>query len=125
MLPTPLQRPRIPIWVAGFWPNKPPFRPAARWDGAIPLRRGFLLEGLPPPELRDCVNYMREGATGRPVRRAALRHVAAAVPRTGRRMRGRRGDLVDRGGQPLEESLVEFRDRMIRGPSASPTTARR
>jgi alkanesulfonate monooxygenase SsuD/methylene tetrahydromethanopterin reductase-like flavin-dependent oxidoreductase (luciferase family) len=60
MLPTPLQQPRIPIWVAGFWPNKPPFRRAARWDGAVPLRRGFLLEGLPPAELRDCVNYIRE-----------------------------------------------------------------
>lgn len=36
-LPTPLQSPRIPIWVAGNWPHKAPFRRAARWDGAVPL----------------------------------------------------------------------------------------
>jgi probable F420-dependent oxidoreductase len=33
--PTPLQRPRIPIWVAGSWPKRAPFRRAASWDGAI------------------------------------------------------------------------------------------
>jgi alkanesulfonate monooxygenase SsuD/methylene tetrahydromethanopterin reductase-like flavin-dependent oxidoreductase (luciferase family) len=36
-LPKPLQQPRIPIWVGGNWPNKPPFRRAATWDGAFPL----------------------------------------------------------------------------------------
>jgi alkanesulfonate monooxygenase SsuD/methylene tetrahydromethanopterin reductase-like flavin-dependent oxidoreductase (luciferase family) len=36
-LPTPLQQPRIPIWVGGVWPHKPPLRRAARWDGAFPL----------------------------------------------------------------------------------------
>lgn len=36
-LPSPLQQPRIPIWVGGVWPNKPPFRRAAKWDGAFPL----------------------------------------------------------------------------------------
>jgi alkanesulfonate monooxygenase SsuD/methylene tetrahydromethanopterin reductase-like flavin-dependent oxidoreductase (luciferase family) len=35
--PTPLQTPRIPIWVGGFWPNKAPFRRMARWDGMFPL----------------------------------------------------------------------------------------
>ncbi len=35
--PTPIQQPRIPVWVGGIWPNKAPFRRAARWDGALPL----------------------------------------------------------------------------------------
>ncbi len=35
--PRPLQSPRIPIWVGGFWPHKAPFRRAARWDGMFPL----------------------------------------------------------------------------------------
>lgn len=39
-LPTPVQRPRVPIWVAGTWPNKAPMRRAARWDGYIPLLPG-------------------------------------------------------------------------------------
>ena len=38
-LPPPVQRPRIPIWVAGTWPNKAPFRRAARWDGVVPTGR--------------------------------------------------------------------------------------
>jgi alkanesulfonate monooxygenase SsuD/methylene tetrahydromethanopterin reductase-like flavin-dependent oxidoreductase (luciferase family) len=36
-LPVPVQRPRVPIWVAGEWPAKAPMRRAARWDGAVPL----------------------------------------------------------------------------------------
>ena len=32
---TPLQRPRVPIWVGGYWPRRGPVRRAARWDGAI------------------------------------------------------------------------------------------
>jgi alkanesulfonate monooxygenase SsuD/methylene tetrahydromethanopterin reductase-like flavin-dependent oxidoreductase (luciferase family) len=38
--PPPIQKPRIPIWVAGKGPNLRPFRRAARWDGALPLARG-------------------------------------------------------------------------------------
>ena len=36
-LPKPVQQPRIPIWVGGFWPNKRPFRRMANWDGMFPL----------------------------------------------------------------------------------------
>ncbi len=36
-LPKPVQQPRIPVWVGGFWPHKAPFRRAAQWDGAFPL----------------------------------------------------------------------------------------
>ena len=36
-LPKPIQQPRIPVWVGGFWPNKAPFRRAAQWDGVFPL----------------------------------------------------------------------------------------
>ena len=35
--PTPVQQPRIPIWVAGMWPNRRPFRRAARFDGVFPI----------------------------------------------------------------------------------------
>jgi alkanesulfonate monooxygenase SsuD/methylene tetrahydromethanopterin reductase-like flavin-dependent oxidoreductase (luciferase family) len=36
-LPTPVQEPRIPIWVGGMWPHRAPFRRAARWDGVYPI----------------------------------------------------------------------------------------
>jgi alkanesulfonate monooxygenase SsuD/methylene tetrahydromethanopterin reductase-like flavin-dependent oxidoreductase (luciferase family) len=35
--PTPVQRPRIPVWVGGVLPNRAPMRRAARWDGAVPI----------------------------------------------------------------------------------------
>jgi alkanesulfonate monooxygenase SsuD/methylene tetrahydromethanopterin reductase-like flavin-dependent oxidoreductase (luciferase family) len=35
--PPPVQRPRIPIWVAGRWPNRRPVRRAAQWDGLFPI----------------------------------------------------------------------------------------
>ena len=55
--PTPVQKPRIPIWVGGFWPYKRPMRRAARWDGVVPLLR--LSEGESETEaLRACVDYI-------------------------------------------------------------------
>jgi alkanesulfonate monooxygenase SsuD/methylene tetrahydromethanopterin reductase-like flavin-dependent oxidoreductase (luciferase family) len=36
-LPTPVQQPRIPIWVAGAWPRERSMRRALRWDGILPV----------------------------------------------------------------------------------------
>jgi alkanesulfonate monooxygenase SsuD/methylene tetrahydromethanopterin reductase-like flavin-dependent oxidoreductase (luciferase family) len=33
--PTPIQRPRVPVWVGGVWPRRGPVRRAARWDAAM------------------------------------------------------------------------------------------
>jgi Luciferase-like monooxygenase len=37
-LPTPVQRPRIPVWVVAAWPRMKSMRRAARWDGVLPAR---------------------------------------------------------------------------------------
>jgi alkanesulfonate monooxygenase SsuD/methylene tetrahydromethanopterin reductase-like flavin-dependent oxidoreductase (luciferase family) len=37
-LPAPASR--VPIWVAGRWPNPRPFERAARWDGVVPEKVG-------------------------------------------------------------------------------------
>jgi len=126
MLPAPLQQPRIPIWVAGFWPNKPPFRRAARWDGAVPLRRGFLLEGPSPPELHDCTAYMRaQRADDTPfdvlafgTSRKRSHELAAEYQAAG-------ATWWIEAVNPLEESLVEFRARVVRGPSTGPPAGAR
>ncbi len=55
-LPTPVQRPRIPIWVAAMWPNKKPMRRAARWDGVCPLVNS---QAMSADELRDAMAYVR------------------------------------------------------------------
>lgn len=63
-LPATKQRPRIPIWVGGFWPNRAPFRRAARWDGTIPLK---LRRGIPfaqPDDIREIVAYISKYRKG-------------------------------------------------------------
>ena len=61
--PTPVQRPRIPIWVASRWPNRRPLRRAARWDGLFPIE-------LPGPDelasLAAEVSDLRAGAASEP-----------------------------------------------------------
>jgi alkanesulfonate monooxygenase SsuD/methylene tetrahydromethanopterin reductase-like flavin-dependent oxidoreductase (luciferase family) len=47
-LPKPMQQPRIPIWLAGHWPSRRPFRRALQWDGVVPVSR----EG--PLSLQEC-----------------------------------------------------------------------
>ena len=115
--PTPLQRPRIPIWVAGFWPNRPPFRRAARFDGALPLARGHLLKELSPGELRECRDYI--GAHRRSSDSFDLVAFAATQPRTPETVR----EYEEAGAtwwveavDPRSESLAEFRVRIRRGP---------
>ncbi len=34
-MPVPVQKPRIPIWIGGNWPNQGVMRRAARWDGFV------------------------------------------------------------------------------------------
>lgn len=34
--PLPYQKPRMPIWLGGFWPHKKPFRRAAKFEGMYP-----------------------------------------------------------------------------------------
>lgn len=70
----PVQQPRIPIVVGGWWPNRKPFDRAARWDGTMPYWPA-LLEGQTGPEgqtstgtiddeLRDLMAYYRSVADG-------------------------------------------------------------
>jgi alkanesulfonate monooxygenase SsuD/methylene tetrahydromethanopterin reductase-like flavin-dependent oxidoreductase (luciferase family) len=59
--PPPVQRPRIPIWLAARWPNRRPLRRAAAWDGLFPVE-------LPGPdalaELAAEVRELRGDASG-------------------------------------------------------------
>jgi alkanesulfonate monooxygenase SsuD/methylene tetrahydromethanopterin reductase-like flavin-dependent oxidoreductase (luciferase family) len=58
MLPRPAQRPRVPIWCGGKWPNRAPFRRAARWDGVMPIHADYGLgETMPPAQLRELIGY--------------------------------------------------------------------
>lgn len=59
-LPTPYQRPRIPIWIAGVWPNKRPFRRAAQWDGVFPIGK---YGDISPQDVREIRAYMQSHRT--------------------------------------------------------------
>jgi hypothetical protein len=48
----------IPVWVAGRWPNRRPFRRAARWEGVFATHQGVdHAETMAPDELRDIIQY--------------------------------------------------------------------
>ena len=55
--PTPLQTPRIPVWIAGYWPAKRPLARAARFDGLFALFR----DGAPADaaQLAEAVAFVR------------------------------------------------------------------
>src|SRR5579859_1366522 len=59
-LPTPLQTPRVPIWVGGAWPNKGPLRRAARWDGYNPIKWDG---GMAPTDWREALQYVKQHRT--------------------------------------------------------------
>jgi len=55
-VPTPIQRPRPPVWVAAHWPNRAPLRRAARWDGVFPEHTDG--NRLSPSELAELLDYV-------------------------------------------------------------------
>jgi len=55
--PSPVQSPRIPIWIAGTWPNKAPFRRATQWDGVVPIMADAV-RPMTPAILQEVLDYM-------------------------------------------------------------------
>jgi alkanesulfonate monooxygenase SsuD/methylene tetrahydromethanopterin reductase-like flavin-dependent oxidoreductase (luciferase family) len=108
--PTPVQRPRIPVWVGGTWPRRGPLARAARWDAYVPDPGGA------PPFTAGDVREMREAlppqvdlvVPGRTAPATAARHV---------------GPLADAGAtwwlehpSPEEQSPEDVRSRLEAGP---------
>lgn len=57
-LPQPRQAPRIPVWIAGRWPNHRPFRRAARWDGVFATHEGLgHNETMSVEQLTEIISY--------------------------------------------------------------------
>jgi alkanesulfonate monooxygenase SsuD/methylene tetrahydromethanopterin reductase-like flavin-dependent oxidoreductase (luciferase family) len=119
-LPRPVQKPRIPVWVAGMWPNKKPFRRAARWDGVFPIPASQEMLELTPDETRDLVAYTLEHRTGE-----GPFDVVVGGSTTGHE-RGKDADRVARHAQAgatwwLEglvgkDSVEKIRERIAQGP---------
>lgn len=63
--PTPIQKPRIPIWLAGVWPFDASLKLAARWDGLISEKRepsGGIAE-ITPDDVRAIRAWISEHRT--------------------------------------------------------------
>ncbi len=63
--PSPVQQPRIPVWVGGILPALRPIARAARWDGMVPLHRR--LTQVPAQDMaavRDRIAQLRGSAEG-------------------------------------------------------------
>lgn len=66
--PLPVQRPRIPIWVAGRAPHTRPLARAKRWDGYVPISNDVLspdaLAAYVGPHPRDDWDLVAQWAPG-------------------------------------------------------------
>lgn len=68
--PTPIQRPRIPIWVVGAWPKERSVRRALRYDGIMPqtadpaaIRELLAFIGRERPSAAGKLDIIVEGTT--------------------------------------------------------------
>jgi alkanesulfonate monooxygenase SsuD/methylene tetrahydromethanopterin reductase-like flavin-dependent oxidoreductase (luciferase family) len=57
--PRPVQRPRIPVWVAAKWPHRRPVQRAIRWDGLFPI------ELVGPAALHELAEEIQQARAGR------------------------------------------------------------
>lgn len=64
LLPRPLQKPRIPTWLAAGWPRLSPLRRAGRWDGVYLMTNNQVTdERLRPDEVAEAVAVIRAERT--------------------------------------------------------------
>ncbi|GHJ36432.1 LLM class flavin-dependent oxidoreductase [Streptomyces sp. TS71-3] len=111
--PGTVQRPRPPIWVAGFWPSRPPMRRAARFDGAVPLFASARHGHLPPlDEVRELAAYIRQHRAdpGAPFELV----LGGVSPTDPARARDALGPLVDAGATWWDERQLQEGDDLDR-----------
>jgi hypothetical protein len=58
--PTPVQQPRVPIWVVGAWPRPKSMQRALQWDGIIPtkMQRGEEAKPMQPADIQEMQQYI-------------------------------------------------------------------
>ena len=124
LLPASVQRPRPPVWIAGFWPHRRPMRRAARWDGAVPLFATARHGHVPSTdEVRELVAYVQqcredrqEAVRDRPRWRQSRRPSQRprrhrAADRRGRDLVGRTTTPGQRRHRPARPDATAYRTR--------------
>ncbi len=122
--PTPAQKPRIPIWVGGFWPHKAPFRRAAKWDGVIPLNKHGIW--IKPPDLQEMLAYIHSQRTAKTPFEAVIIGARATLGKTSADIRQSLQKLEEAGAtwwlQALymeRNSIEALRTAIRQGPPQS------
>jgi alkanesulfonate monooxygenase SsuD/methylene tetrahydromethanopterin reductase-like flavin-dependent oxidoreductase (luciferase family) len=112
LLPATVQRPRPPVWVGGFWPNRPPMRRAARWDGAVPLFATARHGQVPPvDQVRDLVRYVHQHRDA--PQDSPFEIVLGGVSPTGTaEARDLLGPLIDAGATWWDERQLQGSDEL-------------
>jgi alkanesulfonate monooxygenase SsuD/methylene tetrahydromethanopterin reductase-like flavin-dependent oxidoreductase (luciferase family) len=117
--PRPLQSPRIPIWVAGGWPRRPPFRRAAHWDGvSLKSVHQERREWLTLDDFRECLAYLR---AQQPLPASFEVVMSGEMPDDRPEALDKMRQLAEAGAtwwveEGLGWSLAEFRERIRSGP---------
>ena len=114
LLPATVQRPRPPVWIGGFWPNRPPMRRAARWDGAVPLFSSAKHGHAPPVEqVRDLVAYVHQHREDRHDRPFDI-VLGGASPAGTAKAHDLIGPLIDAGATWWDERQLQTSDDLDR-----------
>lgn len=117
-LPTPVQK-KIPIWVGGNWPNKAPFRRAAKHQGVFPLKKGDG-HGMTPQDYRDILKYIKKHGGDLPDYDVVMTVYSEGDTEKDKWMKGYKDagvnwfvDCLD----PWRAKAEELLDRVKRGPT--------
>jgi len=116
-LPRPVQFPRIPIWVAGGWPNRKPFRRAARWDGVYVMTKKADSQSMRPEDVREMVAYVKAYRESSEPFDVAFADETSSNPKQGAEMvEPYREAGVTWWLEGAWGSLDEVRERIVSGP---------
>ncbi len=61
--PTPIQKPRIPVWVVGAWPHQKSMQRVLQWDGLLPNKKDSTDTPITPADIQAMKAYIDERRT--------------------------------------------------------------
>jgi alkanesulfonate monooxygenase SsuD/methylene tetrahydromethanopterin reductase-like flavin-dependent oxidoreductase (luciferase family) len=115
MIPRPLQKPRIPIWVVGVWEKPKSMRRALAWDGIV-LQRFNDHRPFSPDDIRNVVDYV---AANRPAGKGPLEIICGGS--TGGKKSKSASEIVKPFGEAGATWWLEFEPTLARIRQGPPT----